>query len=65
MTEKAKKARAAYKREWTRKNAEHVRAYYRAWYAANPEKVKAYRDRYWEKRADKDIQQLESIAKGN
>ena len=36
MTEAAKEARRAYKREWNR---------------ANPEKVKAYQEKYWNKRA--------------
>lgn len=36
MTEKARAARAAYRREWARKN---------------PDKVKAQQARYWEKKA--------------
>lgn len=36
MTEQAKEARRAYKREWARKN---------------PEKVKAQQERYWKKKA--------------
>lgn len=36
MTEQAKEARRAYKREWNRRN---------------PDKVRAAQERYWEKRA--------------
>ena len=36
MTEEAKQARLAYRREWQRKNRD---------------KVKAYNERYWEKKA--------------
>ena len=36
MTEEAKQARQAYRREWQRKNRD---------------KVKAYNERYWEKKA--------------
>ena len=36
MTEQAKEARKAYKREWARKN---------------PDKVKAAQERYWNKKA--------------
>ncbi len=36
MTEQAKEARKAYKREWARKN---------------PDKVKAAQERYWHKKA--------------
>lgn len=37
MTDKAKEARRAYKREWNRKN---------------PDKVKAAQERYWNKKAE-------------
>ena len=42
LSEAARKARAAYKREWTRKN---------------PEKNKEYVARYWERRAKKSVEQ--------
>lgn len=38
MTEAAKEARRAYKREWNRRN---------------PEKVKAAQERYWKRKAEK------------
>lgn len=40
MTEQAKEARRAYKREWARKN---------------PEKVKAQQERYWKKKAAEQV----------
>lgn len=39
MTEAAKEARRAYKRQWARDN---------------PEKIRAQQDRYWSKRAEAD-----------
>lgn len=50
MTEAAKEARRAYRREWNRRN---------------PDKVKAAQERYWNKRAqdqDQQAQQTETAA---
>lgn len=41
MTDKAKEARRAYKREWNRKN---------------PDKVRAAQERYWRRKAEKEEQ---------
>ena len=43
MTDEAREARKAYKREWQRKN---------------PEKVRAQQERYWTRRAQRESEQL-------
>lgn len=47
MTDKAKEARRAYKRNWAK---------------ANPEKVKAQQNRYWERVAEKEAARSEQAA---
>lgn len=44
MTEQAKAAMRAYRREWRRKN---------------PDKVKAYQEKYWEKKAAQQAQETQ------
>lgn len=52
MTERAKEARRAYKRDWYARNAAHVRNYQRTWRRENQAKVKAADARYWERKAE-------------
>ena len=66
MSDAAKAARAAYNREWKKKNPEKVKAYkkkyrrnhpevvracLRRWKQKNPDKVALYNVHYWEKKA--------------
>lgn len=51
MTEEAKEARRAYKREWSRKNRDKIREYHKRWRRNNPDKVQAAQERYWERKA--------------
>lgn len=62
MSEAAKAARRAYKREWYAKNKDKVAEYYREWCAKNKDKKREWRAknkekvnesqrRYWEKKA--------------
>lgn len=46
MTDQAKEARKAYKREWARKN---------------PDKVKAAQERYWHKKAAQQAEEAQKI----
>lgn len=63
MTEKQKAARAAYMKEYRKKNAEKVRETKRKWDKAHPEKLKEYQERYWEKQADRMIEALQNTVK--
>ena len=52
LTEAGKIARREYRRNWRKKNAEHVKEYKRVWSASNPEKVRACNARYWNRKAE-------------
>ena len=60
MTDKAKKARQSYLREWREKNKENIREYNKKWRSENREKVKEYQANYWERKAA----ELEGVAVG-
>ena len=45
-------SRAAYLREWRRKNPEKSREIQRRWRENHPEEVKAAQERYWKKRLE-------------
>lgn len=51
LSEAARLARNAARREYYRRNREAVAASNRKWRQAHPEKVKEYNNRYWEKKA--------------
>ena len=51
MTQEARDARAAYMREYRKRNKDKLNAYARQWRKENPEKVASYTERQWEKRA--------------
>lgn len=51
MVEEARKARAAYAREYREKNRERLNDYRRRWNMKNPDKVKRYQETYWKKKA--------------
>lgn len=51
LSEAARQARNAARREYYRRNRESVAASNRKWRQAHPEKVKEYNNRYWEKKA--------------
>lgn len=51
LSEAARLARNAARREYYRRNRESVAASNRKWRQAHPEKVKEYDNRYWEKKA--------------
>ena len=53
MTEAARAARNAYKREYRTKNREKINAYRREWSQKNPEKVRRYELDFWERKAQK------------
>lgn len=57
---RARELKREYARQWREKHREHTREYARQWRAANPEKNKEYIKRYWERRADRDIDTLTS-----
>lgn len=51
ISEAARQARNAHRREYYRRNREAVAASNRKWRQAHPEKVREYNNRYWEKKA--------------
>ena len=51
MTQEARDARAAYMREYRKRNKDKLNAYARQWRKDNPEKVASYTEKQWEKRA--------------
>lgn len=51
MTDEARAARRAYKRQWEKKNPDKVKAYKKKWAAKNPDKIRAQQERYWSRRA--------------
>lgn len=51
MTDEARAARRAYKRQWEKNNPDKVRAYKKKWAAKNPDKIRAQQERYWNKKA--------------
>lgn len=51
LSEAARRARNAARREYYRRNRESVAASNRKWRQEHPEKVKEYNNRYWEKKA--------------
>lgn len=51
LSEAARQARNAHRREYYRRNREAVAASNRKWRQAHPEKVKEYNNRYREKKA--------------
>lgn len=51
LSEAARQARNAARREYYRRNREAVAESNRKWRQAHPEKVREYNNRYWEKRA--------------
>lgn len=51
MTQEARDARAAYMKEYRRRNKDRLNAYARQWRKDNPEKVASYTEKQWEKRA--------------
>lgn len=51
MTQEARDARAAYMREYRKRNKDKLNAYARQWRRSNPEKVASYTEKQWEKRA--------------
>lgn len=53
MNERLKQARREYMKRWREKNREHIRQYDREWVKNNPEKVEAARVRFYEKQAEK------------
>lgn len=58
MSEEAKEARRAYKREWGRKNRAKVNAYQNKWRKDNPEKVAKYDIQFWEMKAGSNQNQM-------
>jgi hypothetical protein len=56
LSNKAKKIRNAYQREWRKKNPDKetiYREYQREWRKKNPDKIKKYNQNYWEHKAFK------------
>lgn len=51
LSEAARQARNAHRREYYRRNREAVAESNRKWRQAHPEKVKEYNNRYWKKKA--------------
>lgn len=51
LSEAARQARNAHRREYYRRNREAAAAANRKWRQAHPEKVREYNNRYWEKKA--------------
>lgn len=61
MSDEAKKAKAAYQREYRKKHKEQVNASMRKWRAKNKDKVNKYNAEYWEKKAStKNTKQIDS-----
>ena len=53
MTEAAKKARAAYTREWQKKHPEKAKEHQKKYRQNHLEKCKEANERYWERKAAK------------
>lgn len=51
MTQEARDARAAYMKEYRRRNKDRLNAYARQWRKDNPEKVASYTEKQWERKA--------------
>lgn len=51
MTQEAREARAAYMKEYRKRNKDRLNAYARQWRKENPEKVASYTEKQWEKKA--------------
>lgn len=51
MTQEAREARAAYMKEYRKRNKDRLNAYARQWRKQNSEKVASYTEKQWEKRA--------------
>ncbi len=54
MTEEAKQARAAYLKEYRRKNAQRINAYQREYRKNNPDKARSWQANYWQKKAEQE-----------
>ncbi|APM37303.1 hypothetical protein [Clostridium kluyveri] len=51
LSDEARKAKAAYQREYRRQHKEQFNAYNRRWRAKNKDKVLRYNEAYWERKA--------------
>ena len=51
MTQEARDARAAYMKEYRRRNKDRLNAYARQWRKDNPEKVASYTEKQWQRKA--------------
>lgn len=54
MTEEAKQARAAYLKEYRKKNAQRINAYQREYRKNNPDKARNWQANYWQKKAEQE-----------
>lgn len=55
VTDAALEAKRAYNRQYREKNAERLREYKRNWNRTHPDKVRAATERYWQRRAIKEL----------
>lgn len=58
MTEAARKAKAEYMKAWRAKNKDRIKVYFKNWREANPDKVRAADERYWERVAQRQKEEL-------
>lgn len=58
ITTRAQELRREYARQWRQKNRDKVKAYNEAWRKKHPEKAREYQARYWERRANADLETL-------
>lgn len=61
--EKARKARAAYRREWYRQHRDERLAYNKEWRAKNRDKVKQYELKHWASVAERQAEAERSARK--
>ncbi|MDG4944980.1 hypothetical protein NMK71_01000 [Weeksellaceae bacterium KMM 9713] len=48
----AKEMEAMYRKEWRKKNKDHIKAYNKQWREKNKDKVRKYREKYYRKKAE-------------
>lgn len=56
VTDAALEAKRSYNRQYREKNAERLREYKRNWNRTHPDKVRAATERYWQRRAIKELE---------